>query len=110
MVEFANQLGVEPGADAVELLLSLWESLAALPEELHHALETRSRTELREVAHGGKGAAKALAAFPLGQLCSDLQDESESSGWEALEQLVQRVQSEHARASELVRTLHGGGA
>ncbi len=102
---FAEQLGVAPGPDAHELLSSLWDSMDPLPPRLAGSLARKDRAAIREEAHGGKGESKAIGAFRLAELCSDLQDQAEVGSWESLEALVGQVTAEHARVAGAIREL-----
>jgi CheY-like chemotaxis protein/HPt (histidine-containing phosphotransfer) domain-containing protein len=102
---FAAQLGVEPGKEARDLLVSLWDSLSALGPNLQTALASRNRRALREVAHGGKGAAHAVGARTLGDLCSILQDQADALDWDVLAGHVARAVAEHHRGSDEVAAL-----
>ena len=108
MAAFAKQLGIEPGPDAIELLEALWESVADLGTQLRSALDAKNRTALREVAHGGKGAAKSIGAFVLGDVCSALQDDAEARPWEELATAVAGAIAEHARVGEAVAAMTMG--
>ncbi len=105
LVAFARQLGIEPGVEARELLVSLWDSLSGLGAELHQALDAKNRTELRDCAHAGKGAAYSIGASHLGELCGALQDESQSVDWMALGTRVSEALAEHERVRVAVAAL-----
>jgi PAS domain S-box-containing protein len=105
---FAHQLGMQPGAEARQLLGSLWESIDGLGAELTKAVASRDRSALRESAHGGKGAAFSLGATTLGNLCSALQDDAEAMSWDALGSKVDAVIAEHRRAGSDVAAIVRG--
>jgi CheY-like chemotaxis protein len=97
LAEFTSRMGLEPGAEANDLLLAGWESMVGLGEALLRAVVARDRTALQGAAHEGKGAARSLGAMSLGDLCATLQAMSATVPWEQLVHKVDLIVEEHAR-------------
>jgi len=97
-----RQMGADR-AEALEMLGMFVEMTAPLIDQLGPASLAQDFIALQEYAHSLKGAARSACCLPLGDLASQLQDDSEAG--KANDPLVQRVIAEFNAVKDAVSAL-----
>ena len=75
---------------------------------LEHALEERDATRVTREAHRVKGAAAAIGAIPLAQVCARLESAARAGDWASIAAQRDDFRHEAARLNEHLEALTGG--
>ncbi len=97
----ASSLG-DPGVEGEIIAAFLHDARQAI-SAISNAIQTCDAPELRSAAHGLKGSSLVVGAQSMSLLCLDLEKMGSSGELESAPLIFSRLQTEHARLSQVLR-------